>query len=187
MRDTKYIESSKTLPFTAVIVETILMCLFAVLTAIGAQIEIPVKPVPFTLQTLFVLLAGVILGKNKGFLSMVIYITLGIAGLPVFSSGGFGIAKIIGPTGGYIMAFPVSAYIVGYLVRNSSSISSVAFSMFVGSFVIFFLGTFHLNFFYLHNWNEALKLGCVVFTFWDLVKIIAASWIAWHYLNMIRK
>ena len=75
---------------------------FAVLMAIGAQIEIPNQPVPFTMQTFFVLSAGALLGKRGGAISMGLYLILGAIGLPVFSGGAFGLAKILGPTGGYL-------------------------------------------------------------------------------------
>ena len=76
---------------------------FAILTAIGAQLTIPVKPVPFTLQVLFVLLAGALLGAKNGAYSQLLYLALGVTGLPVFAQtgeGGFGFAQLIGPTGG---------------------------------------------------------------------------------------
>ncbi len=71
------------------------------LTAIGAQIEIPHIPVPYTLQTLFVLLSGAVLGKRNATISQAMYLLAGVLGLPVFAQFGFGFAKLIGPTGGY--------------------------------------------------------------------------------------
>ena len=88
---------------------------FAALTAAGAQIEIPNSPVPFTLQTLFVLLSGALLGPRLGTVSMLAYLGAGAAGLPVFSSFGFGVARLLGPTGGYLLAFPAAAFVAGSL------------------------------------------------------------------------
>ncbi|MBI3788884.1 MAG: biotin transporter BioY, partial [Ignavibacteriales bacterium] len=71
---------------------------FAILVAVGAQIEIPHQPVPYTFQTFFVLLSGALLGRRNGFLSMMTYLAMGAIGLPIFSGGGFGFARLIGPT-----------------------------------------------------------------------------------------
>jgi biotin transporter BioY len=81
---------------------------FSILTAISAQISIPIKPVPFTLQTMIVLLAGAFLGAKNGAYSQLIYICLGAIGLPVFAQtadGTMGLARLIGPTGGYLTSF----------------------------------------------------------------------------------
>jgi biotin transport system substrate-specific component len=86
---------------------------FAVLTAVGAQIELPYQPVPFTLQTFFVLLTGAFLGRYSGPASSLLYLLMGSVGLPVFSGGAFGLAKIAGPTGGYLLAFPVATAVIG--------------------------------------------------------------------------
>lgn len=171
--------------YSDILVKAFWISLFAVFTAIGARIEIWNTPVPYTLQTLFVLLAGAILGKSSGFLSMILYITLGVIGLPVFSSGSFGLAKIFGPTGGYILAFPISAFIVGYLVQFRKHYLWIVFSMLLGSITYFLIGTIHLNLFYIHNWSQSFQLGFLIFSIWDMAKIIAAASIAHYYLNHI--
>lgn len=147
----------------------------AVLTAIGAQIEIPHHPVPFTLQTLFVLLAGGLLGPRNGFLSMATYLIAGLAGLPVFSQFGFGLAKIMGPTGGYLLAFPVAAFVVGTLTARRHEIWWTALSLFAGLLVIFTLGTAHLGVTYARTWGEAFSAGFLIFSWWDVVKLAAAT------------
>jgi biotin transport system substrate-specific component len=107
-------ERSLTLPrVTAVI-------LGAVFVAAAAQIAVPLPgtPVPMTLQPLAVLLVGGLLGARLGATSMVLYLALGIAGLPVFTPTVplIGIARLLGPTGGYLLAYPVAAWVVGWLV-----------------------------------------------------------------------
>ena len=162
----------------SIIVQAFWITAFAVLTAVGAQIEIPHQPVPYTLQTFFVLLAGAVLGKRNGAISMVTYLLAGVAGLPVFSGWSFGFAKIIGPTGGYLLSFPVAAFVVGYLIQQRTMFIWSLISMFIGLFVIFTLGTLHLNIVYFHNWSESFASGFLIFSWWDGVKLIAAAAIA---------
>lgn len=92
--------------------------LFASLTAIGAYLSIPTGLVPFTFQIFFVLLSGVILGPKIGPLSQLIYIGVGTAGFPVFSSGNAGPGVLLGPTGGYLIGFVVASLIVGITSRK---------------------------------------------------------------------
>jgi biotin transport system substrate-specific component len=149
--------------------------MFAALTAVGAQIEIPHQPVPYTLQTFFVLLAGAFLGKEKGAASQLAYLGFGALGVPVFAGFGFGVARLLGPTGGYLLSFPVAAFAVGYLLpRNKSFLWSLV-SMIVGLFIIFSLGTVQLNLMYVHNWAQAISNGFLIFSWWDAVKLFAAA------------
>src|SRR5213596_3240737 len=90
----------------------------AVLVALAAQVAVPLPgtPVPFTLQPLAVLLVGGLLGARLGALSMILYLAMGAAGLPVFTPTVplVGVARLFGPTGGYLLAYPVAAYAVGW-------------------------------------------------------------------------
>jgi biotin transport system substrate-specific component len=160
---------------------------FALLMAIGAQIEIPNQPVPFTLQTFFVLLAGALLGKRGAAMSMSFYLILGVSGLPVFSNGAFGLAKIAGPTGGYLLSFPIAAFAVGYLISLRYEYWWMLLSMFAGSFIIFSLGTIQLNILYLHNWMNSFQAGFLIFSWWDGVKIVGAATIAYSYFQRLKK
>jgi len=90
----------------------------AALTAGAAQIVIPMWPVPITGQTFAVLFVGATLGSLRGALSMLLYIGLGVAGLPVFAEGGAGLAKVLGPTGGYMIGFVLAAALVGWLAQR---------------------------------------------------------------------
>ena len=91
----------------------------AILVAAAAQVSIPLPgtPVPMTLQPMAVLLVGGLLGARLGALSMILYLAMGAAGLPVFTPTVplFGIARLLGPTGGYLLAYPVAAWVVGWL------------------------------------------------------------------------
>ena len=151
---------------------------FSILTAISAQISIPIKPVPFTLQTMIVLLAGAFLGAKNGAYSQVLYIFLGAIGLPVFAQtadGTIGFARLIGPTGGYLLAFPVAAYLVGLLTEKNQKYLTVIISMFVAELVVILFGTLYLYAAYLHNFVDAVKAGAAIFTVWMAVKVFAAA------------
>ncbi len=151
---------------------------FSALTAIAAQITIPVKPVPFTLQTMIVILAGAFLGARNGAYSQIIYLLLGITGLPVFAhtpDAGIGLARLIGPTGGYLLAFPIAAFVVGYLVEKNKKYLPVVLSMFLGAVVILACGTLYLNFVYLHDFSTAVKAGAAIFSIWTVVKVLGAA------------
>ncbi len=150
---------------------------FAFATAAGARLEIPHEPVPFTLQTMVVLLAGAFLGPRRGALSQIAYLAAGVLGAPVFAGGAMGAAKILGPTGGYLLSFPVAAAIVGYLVRRHHSLLWTAGSMMAAMIVILALGTVHLYAFALHDGKAALASGFLLFTWWDLLKVGLAAMI----------
>jgi biotin transport system substrate-specific component len=151
---------------------------FSILTAISAQISIPIKPVPFTLQTMIVLLAGAFLGAKNGAYSQLIYIFLGAIGLPVFAQtadGTMGLARLIGPTGGYLLAFPIAAYLVGLLTEKNQKYFTVIISMFIAELVVILFGTVYLYAAYLHNFVDAVKAGAAIFTVWMVVKVFAAA------------
>ena len=91
----------------------------AIVVALAAQVVVPVpfSPVPMTLQPLAVLAVGGLLGAAGGLSALVLYLLLGILGLPVFAGGGSGAWHLMGPTGGYLLAFPIAAAVTGALVR----------------------------------------------------------------------
>lgn len=188
MESAKPVSLAKYLGLTSehAIAKTLWIVTFAILTAVAAQIEIPLKPVPLTLQTFFVLLSGAFLGRRNGFFSMSLYLLMGIAGVPVFAGASAGLHVLLGPSGGYLLAFPFAALTVGYLISIRHSRVFVLASMVAGLFLIFALGTVQLNFAYFHNWNESLKAGLLAFSLWDIVKLLAASSIYSQFLERTR-
>lgn len=98
--------------------EIALVGLFAALTAVGAVFSIPVGPVPFTLQLLFTLLAGAMLGSRLGALSQITYVLIGLAGLPVFSGRGAGLGHLLGTTGGFLIGFIAGAWLTGWVLER---------------------------------------------------------------------
>lgn len=95
----------------------VMIAMFAALTAIGAFIKVPLPVVPFTLQIVFVLLAGSLLGSRNGLLSQSVYIGIGLVGLPVFTQGG-GITYVLQPTFGFLIGFAMAAYVVGWILAK---------------------------------------------------------------------
>lgn len=121
--------------------QLILCALFTALIAIGAFIKIPIPVVPFTLQFLFTMLAGLLLGSKLGSLSVLIYILLGLIGLPVFTEGG-GISYILKPTFGYIIGFLVATYITGLIAHQASTLSykRLLIANFTGLIIVYIFG-----------------------------------------------
>ena len=124
------------------------MLFITVLTAAAAQISFPLPftQVPFTFQPMVVLVGGLVLGSRLGLASQMLYLAAGIAGLPVFAASATlppGFLRLLGPTGGYLMAYPVAAFVVGALAergfarRYASSVSA----MLVGLVIIYAAGT----------------------------------------------
>ncbi|MHB8339199.1 MAG: biotin transporter BioY [Ignavibacteriaceae bacterium] len=160
---------------------------FAFLTAIASQITIPIKPIPFTLQTMVVVLSGAFLGAKKGFYSQVIYLLAGCLGLPVFAQvpdAAIGFARLFGPTGGYLLAFPVAAFLTGYLAKINKSYFWILFSMFIGNSLILLIGSIYLGTFYLKNISQAFEVGAVPFLIWEGVKVFIGANI---YFGILRK
>lgn len=125
--------------------DLILVALFAALTAIGAFIRIPIPYVPFTLQYLFCAFAGILLGPKLGALSQMVYVGMGLIGIPVFTQGG-GIAYVLKPTFGYLVGFIVAAYVIGALSEKIKEVTVVKalLSTLSGLFFVYLFGVVHL-------------------------------------------
>ncbi|WP_425059755.1 Biotin transporter BioY [Sporomusa carbonis] len=158
--------------------------LFTALIVISSQVSIPIGPVPITLQVMFILLAGVVLGSRLGPASVLVWVLLGVFGLPVFAQGKAGAAILIGPTGGYILGYFVCTYIVGYVAEHFElTYKNIAAAMVAGLAVIYAVGLagFMLSFQYvLHKamtLDKALNLAVLPFLPLDLVKTAVAVYI----------
>lgn len=117
----------------------ILTALFAALTAVGAFLRIPVGASSFTLQVLFTCLAGVLLGPSYGALSQLVYVLLGLIGLPVFTTGG-GIAYVFQPTCGFLLGLIPMAWVVGKLAGDGQQPLRVAGACVIGLAVLYLIG-----------------------------------------------
>jgi biotin transport system substrate-specific component len=165
-----------------------------VLTIVAAQVSIPLPftPVPFTLQPMVVLLGGAALGARLGMTSQVLYIAVGLAGLPIFAASpvlpqGFG--RLLGPTGGYLMSYPIAAFVTGSLAERGFDrryFTSVL-AMGAGLAIIFAAGVLWMAFGAPHvGFPTAVRTGLVPFIPADVIKIFLAATVlpsAWRFLR----
>ena len=125
-----------------------------------------------------VLLAGAFLGAKNGAYSQILYLGLGVLGFPVFAQipdTAIGFARLFGPTGGYLLSYPLAAFVVGYLVGKNKSYINFVFSMFVADVFILLLGSLYLGIFFLGDIVKGLETGAVVFLLWEVVKVFAGA------------
>jgi biotin transport system substrate-specific component len=155
-----------------------------VLTAIAAQVSVPLPftPVPFTLQPMVVLVGAMALGARLGMTSQVLYLALGIAGLPVFAASPMlppGAARLIGPTGGYLMAMPVAAFVAGALAERGFDrrYATAVLAMALGLAIVFAGGVLWLGLFVqsARGITGALGAGVAPFIVADILKLFAAA------------
>jgi biotin transport system substrate-specific component len=148
----------------------------ALLVAVAAQVVVPVpmSPVPMTLQPLAVLVVGGVLGARAGAAALVLYLAMGLLGLPVFAGGAAGVTRLLGPTGGYLLAFPVAAAVAGRLVGLTPAVLRTLLACAAGMLVIHAGGVAQLA---LLGGDPALayRVGFVPFLTGDLLKIGLAA------------
>jgi len=160
---------------------TVYASLFASLTVVGAYVAIPfpLSPVPISLQNLFVLLAGLLLGKKWGTASVSIYLLAGAAGLPVFSGGTGGIGYFAGPTGGYLVGFIPAVFVTGaFTDKKKSGAILDAVAMTAGSLIIYAAGLFWLKQYTGLSFAKTVMVGMLPFLPGDALKIAAAVFAA---------
>jgi len=148
---------------------------FAILTGIWAKLKIEIGPVPITMQTFAVLLSEALLGAKRGALSQIIYLLLGLSGIPGFSRGGE-VAYLMSPTFGYILGFVFAAYVVGWLCERGfdRKIERTIFAMLLGNLIIIYiLGLLWLGKFV--GFEKALAVSLYPFIIGDLFKLLLAS------------
>jgi biotin transport system substrate-specific component len=170
-------------------VQAVSVLFITTLTAAAAQISVPLPftTVPFTLQPMVVLLGGLALGSRLGAASQILYLAAGIAGLPVFAASATlppGALRLLGPTGGYLMAYPMAAFVAGYLAERGFDrryITSVL-AMFAGLLIIFACGVTWLGLFARAaagngpvGMQSALATGLYPFIVPDLIKLAIAA------------
>jgi len=146
---------------------------FVLAMVIAAYVTVPVpfSPVPITLQVLVVLLAGTMMGPWVGAAAMAGYLALGIAGAPVFAGAGAGFAWLAGPTGGYLLAFPLAAAVTGALGGRDAGVFRVGAAMTLGVAIIYLGGISQLAILTGQGLAEVFAVGVVPFVIGDLLKV----------------
>ncbi|WP_171011340.1 biotin transporter BioY [Haloimpatiens lingqiaonensis] len=171
-----------------------LTALFAALMVVGAYLSIPTPLVPLTFQAFFACLAGALLGAKLGALSQIIYILLGLIGIPVFQGGKAGPTTIVHPTFGYILGFAVGAYLIGKLIENRrATFKNLSIGIISGLIIMYAFGTIYFYFimnFYMKNPMGIMKVikVCVApFIIKDILLSGVAAAIAKKVLPAIKK
>lgn len=175
------------LPRVSLTQNILLILAGSLLVALCAQISLPLpfSPVPVTGQTFAVLLLGATYGARRSAAALLLYLAEGAAGLPVFSPAGLpGVARLLGPTGGYLVAFPAAAFLLGWLVERSGGRRWWRWlgGVLAAEAVIFAAGTVWLKLLTQTSWGEAAGLGLLPFLPGELAKVallavcLPASW-----------
>lgn len=156
--------------------DMILCALFASITAVLAQIAIPIPftTVPLTLQVFAVALSGIVLGGKRAFVSQVIYVLLGAIGLPVFAQLSGGLHIIVGYTGGFILSFPFVAALIGYVSYKNDRVLNMALGIMIAMAVNYFVGTLQYSLLANVSFVEGLMVCVVPFIAIDIIKYFGA-------------
>jgi biotin transport system substrate-specific component len=140
---------------------------------------LPLTPVPLTVQNLAVLLVGLLLGSRRGFAALVVYLVEGMAGLPVFSpTPPGGVAHLFGVTGGFLLAYPLVAFVAGYLFEHSSRSFARAVIAGIAAEVVLFAGGLSWLYVFTHSLAKAAYLGLYWFVAAEVIKVMLAAGIA---------
>jgi biotin transport system substrate-specific component len=157
-------------------IATIVGASFFVAFCARIYVPIPGTPVPLTVQNFAVLLVGLALGSRRGFAALALYLAEGAAGMPVFSPHGLGgIAQILGPTGGYLIAYPFVAGLVGYIFeRGKQTFARAGLAAIAGEILLFASGISWL-YVWTHSLSRALSFGLYWFIFAEVIKVMLAA------------
>ncbi len=139
----------------------------------------PLTPVPLTLQNFAVLLVGLLLGSRRGFAALMLYLIEGIAGFPVFNPGGLGgVSQLFGVTGGFLLAYPLVAFVAGYVFeRGSRTFARAALAGIVAE-ILLFAGGLSWLYAFTHSLAKAAYLGLYWFFAAEVIKVMLAAGIA---------
>ncbi len=172
-----HFESASEQPSSLLKQAAIVICASAVI-AVCARIMLPLPftPVPLTLANFGVLLVGLTLGSRRGFAAAALYLAWGAMGLPVFASSGPGsIAQMLGPTGGYLWAYPIIAFLAGWIAeRGEASFTRNLVGAIVAEIVLFAAGISWLAIM-THSWRQAAVFGLYPFLLAEVSKVLVAA------------
>jgi biotin transport system substrate-specific component len=162
--------NTKTANLTVIGLMTAVLCIMGPMSLV-----IPISPVPISLTNLAIYLAVILLGMKRGTVVTLVYLFIGLIGIPVFSAFTGGPGKLIGPTGGYLIGFIFLALIAGYIVdRYPGKIGWTALGMVIGTIVLYVLGTAWLAYTAGMTFTQALLAGVIPFIPGDALKIVVA-------------
>jgi biotin transport system substrate-specific component len=149
----------------------------SVFVALCARLSVPLPytPVPLTLANFGVLVVGVALGSKRGFAALALYLAQGAAGLPVFSAGAGGMAQLLGPTGGYLLAYPLAAFVAGWIAERGAGKFGRLFMAALAAEVVVFAGGLGWLMVLTHGAAQAMTFGLYPFVFAEIIKIMAAA------------
>ena len=156
----------------------IAVTVFITLTTLSAFVRIPLPftPVPFTLQTFFVLLSGALLGRRLGVFAQAGYLLLGLTGFQVFTGSGSGFLYLLGPTGGYIAGFVLASFFTGSLFLEGKHSWRNTFLRFLcADFIILLSGMFWIKIVLSCTFNQAFLFGFLPFVAGDILKVMLAT------------
>jgi biotin transport system substrate-specific component len=152
--------------------------LFVALCA-RVTLPLPFTPVPLTLQNFAVLAVGLVLGSRRGFAALLLYLAEGAAGLPVFNpTGAGGIAQILGPTGGYLMVYPLVAGLAGFILEHGQRTFAKAVVAGLTAEVLLFAAGIGWLAVLTHSFTQALHFGLYWFLFAEVIKVMLAAGVA---------
>jgi biotin transport system substrate-specific component len=173
---TPVVSDTATTPPARALRRSLAIGLAVILVAASAQITVPIplNPVPVTLQPLAILVVGGLLGPAAGAAALVLYLALGMLGLPVFAGGSGGFVHVLGPTGGFLMAFPAAAAVAGLGTRDGAGVFRVLVCCFLGMAVIHLGGFAHLALL-TGDPRKAFDVGFMPFFTGDLLKVGLAA------------
>lgn len=156
----------------------IIIALFAAIIGVLAQITIPLPLVPITGQTLAIGLAATILGARHGTYAVILYLIIGSVGVPVFAEFTGGVAKLVGPTGGYLIGFIPTAFVIGlYMEKLGFTFKNAVIANIIGMFIALAFGTAWLKIAADLSWTAAIASGMTPFLIVGVIKAVLASWI----------
>ena len=176
----------------------VLTALFAALTAIGAFLRIPAGEISFTLQVFFTSMAGILLGPWWGAASQVVYVLLGLIGLPIFTEGG-GLMYLAKPSCGFLLGLPLMAMVIGLLTRDLKASTlrghavrgmlRIALACVAGLAVLYLIGLPYMYFVLAGKWSiqKTIVSGCLIFLPFDALKIVVTTLLCVRLLPVLRR
>ncbi|MGI9104129.1 MAG: biotin transporter BioY [Terriglobales bacterium] len=165
-------------PAVSALRQVVIVAGASILVAVCARLSLPLPftPVPLTLANFAVLVVGLTLGSKRGFAALALYLAQGAAGLPVFSPAGpGGIAQLLGPTGGYLLAYPLAAFLAGWIAERGAPRFQRFLIAAMAAEVVVFAGGISWLIVLAHGAGQAVRFGLYPFVFGEIIKLMAAS------------